>query len=564
MESIEIDFADDLLPTRAFKLRDYQTEAIAEVQSGWKTYSRLLLDMCTGSGKTSIMNALAAAEWVQGRRTLILENRDALVRQTAKRVTGETGIECDIEMAGDHASPYAPIVVASVQTLSREARLSGFSPEHFQHIVCDEAHHSLSNSFSRVCSYFHYGAASLAPEWIQPDDGAYEVGARILGVTATPELNSTRTLGEFYQHVAYTYQLLQAVHDGWLVPIVAKSMPLEIDLRGLRAGRTPNGSDLKAGDLAERMIPIIEALAKQVCDHAHDRKGIVFLPSVECARLFSEAVNRRGFNGIFVSGKCLDVDEKTEAYRRGGPGTILSNCALYVEGADFPDTSLVCCARATESVSYFKQMVGRGTRVLPGIVDGLPTPEVRRAAIAASPKPDLLLLDPLWRHEKMNLCDAYNLFTDKPEVKERMKKDGPPNEESAREAERDFIKALEKEAKKHARKKSRMIDPLEWSLVLNDEKLASYKPERSSDFRPLTPGQISFFQKHQIDHTKVSCFGLANKIIGIVMARFAAKRATPHQLDFMHRLGIPDDAAMKMSQREAGAAIDARLKAKRG
>jgi superfamily II DNA or RNA helicase len=464
-------------------------------------------------------------------------------------------------MADEHASPFSPVVVASVQTLCREARLTGFSDCHFQQVIADEGHHAIAKSFAKVLNYFHFGAESLAEEWQAPPMGvSYVRKSDTLAVTATPELNSKRSLGEWFEIVAYQYQLMQAIADGWLVPIVTKNIPLNIDLRGLKAGRTPNGSDLKAEDVSKRLIPVLEALAEQICELASDRKTIAFVPSVECARLLAAAVERHGLRGIFVSGQCLDVDEKTDEYRKAGPGTVLVNCALYVEGADFPDTSCVAICRATKSSGFFRQMVGRGTRVLPNTVDGLPTPDERRAAIAASAKPNLLLIDPLWRIDTMDLCDVYDLYTDKPEIKEKMKALGPPSEESAREAERDFIKALEKEAKKHARKAARTIDPIAWGLSIGDAAITNYTPVAAWEMQRPSATQIEFMQKNRIEHSQIKYKGLAQRVITRYIARLSLNLATAEQLSFLKKLGFDEQQSATMTKAQASQAISTRIR----
>lgn len=430
-------------------------------------------------------------------------------------------------------------------------------------ILVHNCHHSLAKSFSKVLNYFHYGAGSLVTDWIAPVDGQYIPFAHALGVTATPELGAKQSLAEFYQKQSFSYQYLNAVRDGWLVPPVTKNIPLKIDLKGLRTGRTPNGSDFKPGELSERLIPVLEALADQIVAEASDRKGIVFVPSIECARLLADAITRKGLRGIFVSGECLDVDEKTQAFVDAGPGTFLCNACLYVEGADFPDVSCVIPARATKSVGFYKQQIGRGTRVLPGTVDHLPTADLRRAAIAASAKPNLLILDPLWISDRIDLCDAYDLFTDKPEVKAKMKVSGAaPTEATAEQAERDFIKALEKEAKKHARKSARTIDPLAWALSIGDAALANWVPETAWDSNPPTSGQVDFLRKHGIDCANIKYKGLASKIVGRVISRINLGLATASQLDFMHKLGLDEQKCATMTIREASALIDATKAAK--
>ena len=565
-DDFSFDFEEAPAPAAPkFALRDYQLAAIKAVRDGWATHKRQLLDMATGTGKTTIFSAIAAEEWAKGGRTLVLENRDALVRQTAKRIADETGLAVDIEMAGDHASSEAPVVVASVQTLCRDTRLLGFPDKHFALIVNDEAHHSCARSYEKVNWYFHYGAESLADGWVQPEPGTpYQCYARVLGVTATPEIQGSRHLSEAYEHIAYQYQLIDAVRDGWLVKPITKNIPLKIDIRGLRPGRTPNGSDFKAQDLSQKLEPVLEALAAQIVELAGNRKTIVFVPSVECARLLAAAVSRLGLLGIFVSGACLDVDEKTEQFRAAGVGTVLCNAALYVEGADFPDISCVVCARATKSVGFYRQQVGRGTRILPGVVNGLNTPAERHAAIAACPKPDLLILDPLWISDRLDLCDAYDLFTDKPQVKAAMKEKGEaPSEEAARQAERDFIAALEKEARKHARKKARTIDPLAWAVSLGDAALDSWQPENAWESMPPTVGQLDFLRKHGFDPAQIKYKGLASRIIGRIMVRINMRLATPHQLSLMRQLGLDEQTCATLTIAQASEIIDARLKERR-
>jgi hypothetical protein len=263
-----------------------------------------------------------------------------------------------------------------------------------------------------------------------------------------------------------------------------------------------------------------------------------------------------GLKGIFVSGECLDVDEKTEDFRQSGRGTFLCNACLYVEGADFPDIDCVVPARATKSAGFYKQQIGRGTRVLPGVVDGLLTPGQRKAAIAASAKPELLILDPLWVGDRIDLCDCYDLVTDKPEVKAAMKKAGmKPTIGNAENATRDFLKALAKEARKHAKKAARVINPLEWALSLGDEKLASYVPEAAWESGAPSKYQLEFLKQHHVDVTKIKYKGLADKVITILVNRDKLNLATPLQLEFLHNLGVDDRKSSTLSIGEAGRLI---------
>lgn len=557
MPAPEIDFGGpELTALPAYRrLRGRQAEWLEAIDTDLGTYSRLLVVAPGGLGKTQIFGALAERFHARGLRSLVLENRDRLVGQTAARIRRETGAEVDVEMGSSHASPFAPIVVASIQTLGRVNRLTGFSPRHFHAVIPDESHFSLSPQWQRVLRYFHYGAESLAEDWPTPQDGSYEPGAKIVGFTATPDIGERRSLMDFYQHRSVDYSYLEAVEEGWLVRAVQKCIPVKIDTRKLRVSSGPTGVDFNATQLSEIMIPIIEKLADQIAEHASDRKTMAFLPSVECARLMADAIGRRGLRSIFVSGECFDADEKADAFAAAGPGTVLSNAVIYAFGVDFPDVDCIAWFRATLSKAFYVQGIYRGTRVLPGVIDGITDAEGRLAAIAASAKRDVLVLDPLFVSDRIDLIDTYDVYAENEGVKAAMKKLGPPSPEQAERAVRDTIAALAKAAKKEAWKKARTIDPIAFSLQIGDEALAHYEPQTARESGPITPGQLGFLKRQRIDHTKITCFGQAQLIIRRFLSRFKLKLATPEQLSFLRQLGYTEDAAT-LKKDEASALID--------
>lgn len=562
---LEVDFSDPIAQP-PIRLRGRQQEWVDAVESDLLTYSRVLVVASPGTGKTTVFGVLGFNVAQRGGKMLVLENRDRLTRQTADRLSKETGLQVDVEMAGEHASPFAPIVVACVQSISRENRLTGFTPDHFSIVVVDEAHFALAKSYERIIRYFHYGADSLREDWMQPEDGTYEPIARIVGFTGTPDIGERRNLGSLFQKRSVDYSYLEAVQDGWLVGPVQKSIPVKIDLRKLRAQSGPLGMDFKADDLSRAIAPIIGQLADQIVEHASDRKTMAFLPSVECARMMDAALKERGVrDSWYVSGECLDVDEKTEAFVSAGRGSVLSHCALYVYGIDFPDVDAIGWFRATLSRAFYIQGVSRATRLLlpKEVLEACVTADDRLAAIANSSKRDFLVFDPLFVHERIDLLDAYDLYADRIEVKQKMKAAGKLTPEAAQNGKRDFLAALAKEARKHARKAARTIDPLSWALSIGDSAIANYVPETDADRRPVTPGQMGFFQKNKIDATAINCQGLASKIIGRYLYRMDKKLATASQLSFLRQLGLDDQEAAKMSARDASATIDRVLVEKR-
>ena len=537
----------------AFRLRDYQREWIAAIEHDRLTHSRLLVDACGGCGKTTVFAALAKREWERGGRTLVIENRDKLVRQTAARVRDETGLEVEIEMADQRASPYAPVVVASVATLGRINRLTGFSDTHFSLLIIDECHHSCANLHRRVMDYFYFGANSLAPDWKPPEDGTFTPKCTIVGTTATPDIGAKKNLGAIYQKFSVRYSYLDAITDGWLVGIKEINIPIKVDTRKFRVKRTSQGMDFSPEDESAALIPIIEELADQIVTHARDRKTMAFLPSLECARLMAEALNRKGLKAIYVSGECLDKNEKTDEFYYHAPGIVMCLCAMHVEGSDFPDVDCIAWMRATISRAFYLQGLFRETRVLPGVVSDDMTAEERRAAIAASAKPYSLLISPFFISDRIQICSPHDLFVDRnefPDVKKKLVGDLTDPAKI-----RDFIEALRKAANKHAHKQARTIDPVKFALSIGDSALAGYTPETAADAAPATKQELDFLLARGISTVDIRCSGHAQETISRLIERDRLGLCTPKQLTLLKQLGLPEETAMLMKKGQAGAII---------
>lgn len=103
-------------------------------------------------------------------------------------------------------------MAGSVQTLMRDRRLAQFPPDYFDAIIIDEAHHCLSGGYQKVLRHFE--------------------GAKVLGVTATPDRGDMRDMGEYFESLAYEYTLPKAIKSGYLCPIKAVTIPLRMELAG--------------------------------------------------------------------------------------------------------------------------------------------------------------------------------------------------------------------------------------------------------------------------------------------------------------------------------------------
>lgn len=537
-----------------FKLRGYQHQWIERTFEARRNgHHRLLLDAVGGSGKTSYAGALSKIEWeAHNGRTLILENRKQLVEQTAKRYHDETGMDVDIEMAGHYASPYAPVVVASVASIGIRGRLKAFADTHFSIVFADEAHNSTASLFLRTMRYFHYGAESLEDGWEAPKDGTYKPKCTVIGITATPDTHGKRNLGNFYPKFVDRYSYLQAIEDGWLVGIKEVNIPVKIDTRKFRKKAGEHGMDFSPEDESAAIIPIIEELAKQIIKLAHDRKTMCFLPSKECVMVMNTTLNRLGLKSTFVLGDCLDRGEKTDEFQAHGNGICLCLCAMYVEGTDFPSVNCVAWMRPTLSPSFYKQGVYRMSRVLPGVVNDNMTPNERRAAIAASDKTHGLLISPFFISDKVDIMSVVDLFVD-PALKGTKR---APSDFTDAAKIRDFIKQLEKAADKHAHKQPRTIDPVKFSLSVEGSSLANYTPENDADAKPASKDELDFLLAQNIDTSAVKSSGQAQKLIGRLRERERLGLASPRQLQqLMFRFHWPEEVAVTFKKGRAGITI---------
>ena len=175
-------------PLPPFELRSYQQDALRATLEGFQQYRRQLVTLPTGAGKT-ILFAKAAESFLPS-RTLVLAHREELLAQAREKTLVATGIRADIEAAERKASLDAPVVVASVQTLARQSRRERFPRDHFGLIVVDEAHHALADSYKRILDHFE--------------------GAKVLGVSATPDRGDKKLLSDYFDNVAYELTLVRS------------------------------------------------------------------------------------------------------------------------------------------------------------------------------------------------------------------------------------------------------------------------------------------------------------------------------------------------------------------
>ncbi|WP_309386055.1 DEAD/DEAH box helicase [Cerasicoccus frondis] len=501
-------------------LRPYQYEALDATLRGFQVYRSQLLNLVTGGGKTIIFSH--ATEWYVNEhqwKVLILADRDELLQQARDKLAWATGIRAGLEKAQSHASRYDEVVVSSVQTLAGKKRLAEWARDHFQLIIVDEADLSIAPSYDRIFDHF--------------------ASAKILGVTGTIDRGDNKSLGRRYQQVAYEYSILDAVQDGHLCRPVVKTVPLpEVKLPD---GQKFNSQKALDAFTAESIKPLLSAIARALITESEGRKTIVFLPNVEVSDLLTRELNEiEPGCSDWVAGdkkRCPDRKQRIARFMRR-EYRILCNAQLVVRGFDDTDVACVCILRPTKVRSMYVQCVGRATRLLPGVTDGLATAQERRTAIAQSAKPNCLILDFLWLSDRLNLVQPAHIVTGNPRVANQMaRKDGDliENEE---EAEREVAKAMLMEVQKNAKKRGRLFDPLEKATELGIDEIRDFKPANSWEARPPTIGQIDKLVEAGVNPDCVPNFGAAALIIRKAEQRKSAGLATFRQVQFLQAQNV--------------------------
>jgi superfamily II DNA or RNA helicase len=441
-------------------LRDYQLAASDSVFEAWKENVSTLVVMPTGLGKTILFADIVRR--VFPLRCMVIAHREELIWQACDKIKRVTGIRAEVEMAdyrvqsGLWESPR--VVVSTVQTHTAggdgSGRMTKFDPAEFGALIIDEAHHACSDSYRRVINWYRNN-----PE------------LKVLGVTATPDRSDEEAMGQVFDSVAYDYEILDAVHNGWLVPILQQFVAVEgLDFSGMRttAGDL-NGADLAAVMEAEQML---HHMAGPTIDIIGKRRALVFCSSVAHADRMAEILNRHrpGMAG-WVCGKTPKEDRR-QLLRAFSAGDIqvICNCGVLTEGFDDPGVEVIVMGRPTKSRSLYAQMAGRSTRPLPGIVDGLADAPERRAAIEASAKKNCLIVDFVGNSGRHKLCSSGDILGGNvsEEVVEsavrRVKESGKPV--AMDEAIEEEIKLAKQAKDREAARRAALTAKANWSMRL--------------------------------------------------------------------------------------------------
>ncbi len=344
-------------------------EAIANAQD------RILLVMATGTGKTYTAYQIVYRLWKAGvkKRILFLADRTALIDQARKGDFKHFRDKMTVvqnRMVDKSYEVYLALYQGLTGNEEEKNIFRQFSPDFFDLIVIDECHRGSARDDSAWHEILNYFSK-----------------ATHIGLTATPRETNEISNTEYFGNPIYTYSLKQGIDDGFLAPYRVIRVGLNVDYEGWR----PNdGKTDKEGNLVEDRIYntkdydknlVIEertsTVAKKVSEFlkGYDRyaKTIVFCVDIDHAERMRSALSRENADLVAANYKYImqitgDNDEgKRELYNFTDPESalpvIVTTSELLTTGIDAQTCKVIVLDANIASMTKFKQIIGRGTRI---------------------------------------------------------------------------------------------------------------------------------------------------------------------------------------------------------
>jgi superfamily II DNA or RNA helicase len=419
--------------------------------------------MPTGSGKSLTM-AKTAVDWVEktGRGVLIIAHFRGLVTNN-RRAVERLGFPCYVHHGPEKNADWYDIrkhggvISASIQSLS-EAALAKMPADAVGLVLIDEGHHAvLDSSYHRVLK--HFGSPPVAL------------------YSATPErLDGKALVGEhaLCDDTALNYQMLDAIQDGWiLLPKIRYELTLKLNWAAV-----PVAGDITEADCEKiyQRHKADYAVMRPVLDKHDGMQTLVFTPSVRLAKLWAELANDdrprwadyvasyRPGDYADVKGEFLREDrDRIEADFESGALRFLMNQGVYLEGMDLVAARMCVLGtvdRVEVSKSKYIQKSGRVVRPCNGpdgvsILAGLEraTPAQRLERIAASAKPDCVIMDFSGSSGRFDFTHPVDLFITRKDCPAKVREDAIKimSERAARDQDVDALEALREAEERYQR-----------------------------------------------------------------------------------------------------------------
>lgn len=377
---------------KKIRLYDYQAEMKERIDTAFRSYQSVMVQMPTGTGKTILLAEVVKREKLKGKNTCvwIVVHRRELVEQI--RETLDTMLSSP-SSTPDTTSPLlsenSRIKVMSIQWLSSHYQDMAEKPSL---IVIDEAHHAVAKTYKEMMDAF--------PE------------SKKLGLTATPCRLTRRGFTDLFDVLLMSWSAKRFIAIGRLSLYDYMSIKADSEDQRRIFGLTKRGADgdFSLKEMSEKLDvrPSIKRLCETILRYAADKKGITYAIDITHAEHIAEEYRRHGIMAVAISSKTPLAERKAIIERFKGTGIgdrndkscytslgltkplgetlsadykadvrdntleqtndiqVLVNVDLFGEGFDCPDVEFIQLARPTLSLAKYLQQVGRGMRVFEG------------------------------------------------------------------------------------------------------------------------------------------------------------------------------------------------------
>lgn len=326
-----------------FELYPHQQQAIddlrAEIMRG---YTRLILAMSTGSGKTVVASEIARSAAAKGKQVLFVVHLTELVSQAVDAFS-RMGLSVGILRGDDtHFLTTDDVIVASIQTIRARS-----APSWVELVLIDEAH------------VLHQAHKQLIAEWTT---------VPFIGLTATPFRSG---LGQHFQRIVRGPSLDWLTTNGFLVPARCFAPAMDaVDeaLSHVSTGNTPEGKDYKQSELGEAMNQrrLVGDIVSTWKAEGENRSTLCFAVDKAHSRSIVDDFNAAGITAAHIEDRTKRRERnKLIAAFKQGEIKILSSVTVLATGFDAPNASCLILARPTLSESLHIQQIGRGLRTFP-------------------------------------------------------------------------------------------------------------------------------------------------------------------------------------------------------
>nr|WP_246347349.1 DEAD/DEAH box helicase family protein [Desulfurispira natronophila] len=343
-------------------------EAIAQGQK------RLLLVMATGTGKTFTAFQIIWRLWKSKarKRILFLADRNILVDQTMTndfKPFGSAMTKIQKRQANKSYEIYLSLYQAVTGTEEEKNIYKQFSPDFFDLIVIDECHR---------------GSAAENSAWREILE--YFSSATQIGLTATPKETKSVSNIDYFSDPIYTYSLKQGIDDGFLAPYRVVRIDIDRDLSGWRPDkgmtdkhgneiedRVYNQRDFDRSLVLEKRTQLVAGKVSEFLKQTNRfDKTIIFCENIDHAERMRQALNNENADLVAQNSKYVmritgDNEEgKAELdnfiFPESTYPVIATTSKLMSTGVDAQTCKLIVLDQRIQSMTEFKQIIGRGTR----------------------------------------------------------------------------------------------------------------------------------------------------------------------------------------------------------